>query len=408
MKSIGYLVNTYPRSSTTFVRREINALERLGWTVHRFAMRPEDAPLVDPLDIAEAGKTEYVLKQGIASLLPMAIGWMVGRPAKALGAVKLAMQCGARGAGGAPGTGGRVRHLIYLIEAAFVARRCTELGIRHVHAHFGTNSATVAMLASALEGPSYSFTTHGPEEFDAPRALSLDLKLQRAAFAVAISSFGKSQLSRWIEPALWHKLEVVHCGIETWRFAEPRPMPTGQARLVAIGRLSEQKGFALLLEALAIAIRAAPDLHVELVGDGPLRGALTAQAASHGLTGNLTFSGWKTESGVRDSLAAAHALILPSFAEGLPMVIMEAFAAARPAIATSIAGVPELVTQDTGWLVPAGDPVELAAAMVRLAATTLDDLAKRGAAARDRVLARHDIDIEAAKLDALFAPLTAN
>ena len=400
---VGYLVNTYPRASTTFVRREIQALERLGWQVHRFAMRPEETPLVDPADVAEAGKTEYVLKKGLASLVLAALRWMLPRPAKAISAFALAMRCGARGAGGVPGTGGRLRHLVYLVEAAHVAQRGRALGIAHIHAHFGTNSATVAMLAQALDGPSYSFTTHGPEEFDAPRALALDVKLQRAAFAIAISSFGKSQLSRWIDPSHWARLHVVHCGIEPSKFPEPRPMPQGPVRLVAIGRLSEQKGFALLLDALVIAREQVPGLAVELVGDGPLRADLTAQAAALGLTDVLTFAGWKTEAGVRDSLAASHALIVPSFAEGLPMVIMEAFAAGRPAIATAIAGIPELVTVETGWLVPAGDPLELASAIARLAQTPGAQLAAMGNVARARVLARHDIEIEAAKLAGLFA-----
>lgn len=400
---VGYLVNTYPRSSTTFVRREILALERVGWQVHRFAMRPEESPLVDAADVAEAGKTEYVLKQGVRSLLPVALRWMIARPAKSAAAFRLAMICGKRGSGGSPGTGGRLRHLIYLVEAAFVAKRSADLGLRHIHAHFGTNSATVAMLAHALDGPGYSFTTHGPEEFDAPRALALDLKLQRAAFAVAISSFGKSQLSRWVDPAMWPKVQVVHCGIEPEKFPAPKPMPSGPTRLVAIGRLSEQKGFALLIEALALARENVPGLQLELVGDGPLRASLTARAASLRLTGTLTFSGWKDEAGVRNSLAAAHALILPSFAEGLPMVIMEAFAAGRPAIATSIAGIPELVTEDTGWLVPAGDAPGLALAIERLANTPHVQLAKMGVEARSRVLARHDVDTEAAKLSALFA-----
>jgi colanic acid/amylovoran biosynthesis glycosyltransferase len=404
---VAYLVNTYPRGSTTFVRREIHALERLGWQVHRFAMRPEDTPLGDPLDVQEATKTEYVLKQGVKSLLPKALAWMTKRPGKAFAAFRLAMTCGARGAGGTPGTGGRLRHLIYLVEAAYVARRCTELNIQHLHAHFGTNSATVAMLSRALDGPAYSFTAHGPEEFDAPRALALDLKMQRAAFVVAISSFGKSQLSRWIDPSLWPKVQIVHCGIETWKFPAPQPMPPAPAKFVAIGRLSEQKGFALMLDAIALARQTAPDLHVELVGDGPLRASLTAQAAALGLSKNLTFAGWRNEAEVRASLASAHALLLPSFAEGLPMVIMEAFAAGRPAIATSIAGIPELVTPETGWLVPAGDAQTLASAMLRLAATPASDLAAMGISARARVFARHDIDIEAGKLSALFGAPSA-
>jgi colanic acid/amylovoran biosynthesis glycosyltransferase len=405
--TIGYVMNTYPLPSTTFVRREIQALERRGYHIHRFAMRADPKPLADPQDVAEAAKTEHLLRRGVAALIPTALAWMIRRPPRAIAALRLAMTCGARGSGGAPGTGGRLRHLVYLIEAAHLAYRCHTLGIRHVHAHFGTNATAVAMLSRTMDGPSYSFTTHGPEEFDAPRALALDLKIQRAAFVAAISSFGKSQLSRWVDATIWPRLAVVHCGIEPWKFPDPAPPQAGPPRLVAIGRLSEQKGFALLLDALALARDKVPDLHVELVGDGPLRDSLMAQAKALGVTDLVTFAGWKAEPEVRASLAAAQALILPSFAEGLPMVIMEAFAAGRTVLATSIAGIPELVTPDTGWLVPAGDADRLAAAIADMARTPPDRLAEMGHAARARVLARHDIDIEAAKLDVLFKAVEA-
>ncbi len=405
--TVGYVMNTYPRPSTTFVRREIQALERRGVAIHRFAMRADTAPLADPQDVEEAARTEYLLGRGVLGLIPSALGWMVRRPARALSAIRLAMTCGARGSGGAPGTGGRLRHLVYLAEAARLAHRCNTLGIRHVHAHFGTNATAVAMLSQAMDGPSYSFTTHGPEEFDAPRALALDHKIQRAAFAAGISNFGKSQLSRWVDSDIWQRIQVVHCGIEPWKFPDPLPPQPGPPRLVAIGRLSEQKGFALLLDALALVRHKVPDLHVELVGDGPLRASLVAQAKALGVTDLVTFAGWKTEAEVRASLAAAQVLVLPSFAEGLPMVIMEAFAAGRPAIATSIAGIPELVTAQTGWLVPAGSPEHLAAAIADFAGTSPERLAEMGRAARAQVFARHDIDSEAAKLAALFSTLDA-
>ncbi len=403
--TIGYVMNTYPLPSTTFVRREIQALERRGIAIHRFAMRADTKPLADPQDVEEAAKTEHLLLHGVAALIPGAVGWMIRRPARALAAFRLAMTCGARGSGGAPGTGGRLRHLVYLIEAAHLASRCHTLAIRHVHAHFGTNATAVAMLSQVMDGPTYSFTTHGPEEFDAPRALALDHKIKGAAFVAAISSFGKSQLSRWVGADIWPRLTVVHCGIEPWKFPDPAPPQPGPSRLVAIGRLSEQKGFSLLLDALALTRDMVPGLHVELVGDGPLRDSLVAQATALGVTDLVTFAGWKTEPEVRASLAAAQALILPSFAEGLPMVIMEAFAAGRPAIATSIAGIPELVTPDTGWLVPAGDPESLAAAIAEMARTSPERLAEMGRNARSGVFARHDIDTEAAKLATRFSAL---
>ena len=400
---IAYLINTYPQPSHSFIRREVQALERMDWQITRFAMRSARDRLVDPADIAEDSRTEHILGQGGWSLIRLALPFAARRPAAAFRALRLAWQCGKRGAGGVPGTGGRLRHLIYWLEGAYLARRCHDLRLPHIHAHFGTNSATVAMLAGEIGSLPYSFTVHGPEEFDAPHAHSLHEKVARAAFTVAISSFGRSQLCRWADLADWPKLHVVHCGIEPWRFPTPGPLPAGPPRLVAIGRQAEQKGFPLQVEAMALAAPHAPDLHLTLIGEGPFRPMLEAQIAHAGLQNQITLTGWLDEAAVRDNLAQSHALILPSFAEGLPMVVMEAFAAARPVIASAIMGVPELVSRETGWLVPAGDASALRDAILAFAATPNNRIETMGAQARDTVLARHDITQEAEKLAALFA-----
>ena len=357
---LAYLVNTYPRASHSFIRREIAALERRGHEVLRLAMRSDRAALKDPADIAEDRRTAHLLERGAARLIGGAFGWMLRHPGSALRALRLALECGGR-------AGARLRHVIYWLEAAEVARRCHAAGVVHLHAHFGTNSATVAMLAGEMGGPRWSFTVHGPEEFDAPVALSLG-----------------------------EKIAVVHCGIEPDRI-QPVALPEGAA-LVAIGRFAPQKGFALLIEALA----AVPGVRLLLVGDGELRGQVAAAVAAHGLQDRVDFRGWQNEAGVARALTQAGGLVLPSFAEGLPVVIMEAMAMGRPVIATAIAGVPELVTPETGWLVPAGDAGALAGAIAALAATPPARLAAMGAAGRARVLQRHDIDREAARLAALF------
>lgn len=387
---IAYLVNTYPRASHTFIRREIHAMERMGFQVHRFAMRSDRDALREPEDKAEDQRTEHVLEGGKAKLLLSALGWMLRRPPCAIKATLTALRMGRR----ARAIG---LHLVYLIEGAHIAARCQKLGVQHIHAHFGTNSAAVALLSHKAGGPRYSFTVHGPEEFDAPVALSLDEKIRHAAFAVAISSFGRSQLCRWSEVEDWQKIKVVHCGIEPARFPEPAPLPE-KFDLVAIGRFCEQKGFPLLIEALAIAARKHPGLHLTLVGDGPLRGEIEALIERHTLRRHVTLTGWLTESQVRLQLAAAQALVLPSFAEGLPVVLMEAMAAGRPVLATAIAGVPELVTRETGWIVAAGEATVLAEGLDAIAATPHERLIAMGRAARERVLARHHIDREATKL----------
>jgi colanic acid/amylovoran biosynthesis glycosyltransferase len=389
---IAYILNTYPQPSQSFIRREIRALEAAGHEVSRLAMRAADVPLVDVQDKEEATKTQYVLKTGAPALLGALARALWQNPARFLRAFKMALRLGSAS------EIGRLRHMIYFAEAAFVARQMTANGATHAHAHFGTNAATVAMLSHLLGGPKYSFTVHGPEEFDAPRALSLGDKIHHSAFAVAISQFGRSQLCRWTDHGDWARIKVVHCGIEPAKFDAPAPMPAGPRRLVAIGRLVEQKGQLALVEALA---RTQAPINLTLIGDGEMRSQIEALSAQHGLANRITLTGWVDEARIKHELAQAHALVMPSFAEGLPMVVMEAMAAARPVIATYIAGTPELVQPEkTGWLVPAGDVDALANAMDRFAQTDDTTLAQMGQNARTRVLQRHDIDVEAAKLAA--------
>ncbi|MVO15976.1 glycosyltransferase [Parasedimentitalea huanghaiensis] len=394
---IAYVLNTYPQPSHSFIRREVQALEHQGVEVLRLAMRASDTPLVDPGDLEEAERTSYVLRIGAARLLAGFLAEVARAPRRSWRAVRLALKL-ARAS-----DRGVLRHLIYLAEAAYVKRRCAAAGVQHMHAHFGTNATAVAMLAQALGGPSYSFTTHGPEEFDTPKAQSLGDKVNSAAFSVAISSFGRSQLSRWAAFSRWDSIKVVHCGIEPAKFSAPTTVPKGPLRLASIGRFVEQKGQMILVEAMAELVQHLPDAHLTLIGDGEMRADLEAAIKSKGLQGNITLTGWLSEADVRAQLSAAQALVLPSFAEGLPMVVMEAMAAARPVITTYIAGSPELVLPgETGWLVPAGDSAALVRAMLQLGTAPHDQLVTMGQVGRDRVLQRHDSEIEAAKLAGHF------
>ncbi|WP_299819391.1 glycosyltransferase [uncultured Jannaschia sp.] len=393
---IAYILNAYPQPSHSFIRREMQAMERRGHEVVRLAMRRPDAPPVDIRNTREMERTRYVLSEGGAALLAAATRQALAGPARFLGALRAALAMGRRS------EAGRLRHLIYLIEAARVVELCREAGAIHAHAHFGTNSAAIARLARLLGGPRYSVTVHGPEEFDAPRALSLDDKIRDSAFTVGVSQFGRSQLCRWADLGDWPRLAVIHCGIEPDPDAAPAPSPDGPLRLVSIGRFVEQKGQMVLIQALARIRDQHPDAHLVLLGDGPLRPDLERAIAEAGLGSMVTLTGWVDEMRVNAELCAAHALVMPSFAEGLPMVVMEAMAAARPVVTTAIAGIPELVDHGrTGWLVPAGDAAALAAALCELAEMPAAARVRMGEAGRTRVLARHDIDASAERLEAL-------
>lgn len=396
---VAYILNTYPAPSHSFIRREIRALEGHGLEVLRLAMRPWTGPLPDPADAEEAARTAYVLRAGPLGLLLAVLAQLVRQPAGVLSALVRAVRMGRRSEAGV------LRHLIYWAEGAAVARRTTAEGAERMHAHFGTNAATVAMLAHRMGAPPFSFTVHGPEEFDKPGQIGLAEKLAAADFAVAVSSYGRSQLMRLSEPRLWPHLHVIHCGVEPGRFAEPTPVPDRRPlRLVAVGRMAEQKGHLTLIEALAEVERREVPIELVLIGDGPMRILIESAITREGLGSTVRLTGWLDEAGVRAELDAAHGLVLPSYAEGLPLVLMEAMVSMRPVIATWVAGIPELVHPGrNGWLVPAGDAGALAAAMIEMATTPNDVLVKMGKSARARALARHSVETEAAKLARLFA-----
>lgn len=395
---IGYLINTYPRPSHSFIRREIAALERIGYEIHRFAMRGDAAALTDPADLREHSLTERVLEAGGLRLFATLLRRGVSTPRALLEALGVAR------ARAKAGESSFSRQLIYLAEGAYVATRAQELGLQHIHAHFGTNSTRVAFYAHLLGGPGFSFTVHGPEEFDQPQSLDLAGKMARSRFCVAISSYGRSQLFRWAQPDNWPKVNVVHCGIDMHNWSAISALPqSGPFHLVAVGRFAEQKGFGLLIHGFAQAWRKNPALRLSLVGDGELRQQIETLIKSEGMGDAVALLGWQDEAGVRAAMEAAHALIVPSFAEGLPVVIMEAMACARPTLATYIAGIPELVRPGLeGWLMPAGSPDELGQTILDAASQSPEQLTKMGLSARARVSARHDIDESARRLAALF------
>ncbi|MBC7601784.1 MAG: glycosyltransferase family 4 protein [Ramlibacter sp.] len=401
MLRVAYLINQYPKVSHSFIRREILALERQGNAVLRIAMRGWDEVLPDPVDATERTRTRYLLEHGLVPLLGSAARIALTRPTRFFCGMRLACAMWRRS------DRKLFHHLAYLVEACALVEWLAAARIGHLHAHFGTNPAEVAMLARVLGGPPYSFTVHGPEEFDKPEALGLSEKGQHAAFVVAISSFGRSQLYRWLPQSHWHKVQVVHCGLEA-AFHEgvtnDGAGAAGPQRLVCVGRLCEQKGQLLLVQALQRVIERGVAVDLVLAGDGEMRGQIEALVEQLGLRAHVRITGWIGSAQVRDEILAARALVLPSFAEGLPVVIMEAMALRRPVITTFVAGIPELVVDgETGWLVPAGDVVSLAQAMKACLAAGPNQLARMGAAANLRVLERHDIDREAAKLAALCA-----
>ena len=350
----------------------------------------------DEEDRTERDRTRYVLRDGAYALVLPAVRCLLKSPVRFCAAVALAMKMSRASRERPIGY-----HLVYLAEACVVLSWVRAFGARHVHAHFGTNSAEVAMLTRTLGGPPFSFTVHGPDEFLRP--MGLPEKIRRSAFAVAISSYGRSQLYLRLPHQDWPKVQVVHCGLENTFFdLAPVPVPD-TPRFVCVGRLSEEKGQMLLLEAVARVVARHIPVELVLVGDGPLRGDLEKLIEKYRLGKHVRITGWISNGQVREEMVRARALVLPSFSEGLPVVIMEAMALHRPVLTTFIAGIPELVhSGENGWLFPAGSLDDLTNALEACLAMTIDRLQELGDAGYGRVIARHSIDVEASKLAEIF------
>jgi len=398
MLRIAYLVNHYPKISHSFIRREISGIERCGIQVTRFSIRScNPKQLVDELDKLEMEKTQAVLGVGILGLLMSLFHVTLTRPIRFIQTLWQVLKLSLHS------ERGLLYHLAYLAEACVLLCWVSDLDIAHIHAHFGTNSSTVAMLCHALGGPSYSFTVHGPEEFDKVKLVSLTEKIERAAFVVAVSSFGKSQLYRWCPPKQWSKIHAVHCGVDDHFLDQPIVAMPEELRLVCVGRLCEQKGQLLLLDAVHQLVNEGLQFKLSLVGDGVLRTEIEALIVEYGLQNHVELIGWASNSEVRQQILASRAMVLPSFAEGLPVALMEALALGRPVISTYVAGIPELVEPGVcGWLVPPGSVEALSEAIRTALQIPTEKLEQMGREGAQRVAQQHNAAIEASKLAALF------
>lgn len=394
---IAYLTNLYPKVSHTFVRREIKALEGLGCHVLRLAIRRTGERLIDPDDQREHEKTRALLDGGLIALLLPTVIIFVSHVWRFLVTLSFAVRIGWRSDRGC------LIHLIYLMEACRLLRWVRSERVDHVHAHFGTNPAAVAMLCRLLGGPPYSFTVHGPYEFDHAPILALGHKIAHASFVVAISDFCRSQLYRWCAHEDWPKVHVVRCGLDAGFLSQPTVPISKTPRMLCVGRLCEQKGQLLLLEAAERLVLRGTKFELILAGDGEMRRQIELLIQRLGLSNCIRITGWISNDQVRRELVDCRAMVLPSFAEGLPVVIMEALAMGRPVISTYVAGIPELVRSgENGWLVPAGAVEELTEAMAQVLDTPIDRLTAMGRTGAERVAEFHDADREARRLEALF------
>ena len=396
---ITYFINQYPQVSHTFIRREILALEEQGFIIQRIALRGWNADIADETDKNERLKTKYILESGLLSLIPYVFRQLLMTPWLFIKAFIEAVRMSRMS------ERNFIYHIIYLFEACQVSILCKDFNSQHIHAHFGTNSTEVAQLAHLLSGIPYSFTVHGPEEFDKPLGLHLKEKVRHAKFVVAISSYGRAQLYRWADYRDWHRIKIVHCGLDnTFLQGELSQLPLNKRKqLLCIGRLCEQKGQLLLLKSLKKVLDSGENVKLILAGDGEMRNAVETYINHNNLKEHVEITGWISSKQVKQLLIDSDAMILPSFAEGLPVAIMEAMAVGTPVLTTYIAGIPELlITGENGILFPAGDVDAIKKAIIDFLNISDGELNVMRNRAYQSVDMHHNIHKEAEKLACYF------
>jgi colanic acid/amylovoran biosynthesis glycosyltransferase len=380
---LAYLTGQYPRATDTFIQREVATLRTLGYHVQTFSVRkPPLTENVGAETAAERTSTIYLLPP--TGLFRAHLFQLCSSPRRYFSGLMLAARrC-------PPGLRATGRQIAYFAEAAVLARLMAKHSLSHLHNHFADSSCSVAAIAAEIGGFTFSFTIHGPAEFFETKLWWIDEKVRRALFVNSISHFCRSQTMLLAPTEYWEKIRIVHCGVDPKLFEMKKHNGRGD-RLLFVGRLTAAKGLSILLEALAGISR----LTLDIAGDGPDRQMLTEQATSLGLSDRVRFLGYQSQSEVRERLKQADVFVMSSFAEGVPVVLMEAMAAGVPVVATSIAGIPELVrNEETGLLVSPGDVDATANAIRRLIEDP--DLRNRLAAAgRETIEREFDVHAEA-------------
>ncbi|UCE58138.1 MAG: glycosyltransferase family 4 protein [Phycisphaerales bacterium] len=401
---LAYLASRYPSVSHTFIMREIQGLRGLGFEIETFTIRrPSADQLLTDVDCVESDGTYAVLPVSMVKLLWCHLATFLVHPGRYLSSLWHALQCRP------PGLRAAVWHLFYFAEAGVLAARLRRRGIEHVHVHFANVACDVVMLASQMNGGRWSMTLHGLSDFGKPGLNRLKEKIESAASVVCVSDFGRAQAMLHSAPEVWSRIHRVRCGIDTNRYlppTEPREGKPESIRLLCVARLGPEKGLTLLLEALKVVVDKGVGVCCTLVGDGPQRELLQQSARDWGLAEHVNFAGAVGQQDIHAHYDTADIFVLPSLAEGLPVVLMEAMAKEVPVIATRIMGIPELVDNGVnGLLVPPGCVQPLARAISELAGDA-DKRRQMGAKGREKVCREFDLDHNVKDLAGLFSALS--
>lgn len=396
---LGYLVSRYPAFSHTFILHEVLRLKAQGFDIHVASVNDadRDASLFTANEAAEAALVYYIKRDGWRGALAALADALRRRPLDVLRGLWFSLRI----AGADIGL--MAYHLFYFVEALMVGRWMRRLGISHLHVHFATPASTVGLICKQMFPIGFSFMVHGPDEFYDVSRYKLREKIEGADFVLTIGAFSRSQLMKLSPPSQWPKFEACPLGVDPHMFTpivtrdEPKPV-----EVICVGRLVPAKGQHILVKALSRAVLEGVDVRLRLVGDGPDMASLRSQVRALALDERVVFEGAVNQDRVRELYRGADIFALASFAEGIPIVLMEAMAMCIPCVTTFITGIPELIESERhGLLVPPSDDQALADAIVRLARD--DALRQRlGKAGRERVLEKYDLDTNTAHLASVF------
>jgi glycosyltransferase involved in cell wall biosynthesis len=380
-----YLVGQFPAINHGYLLAEVRHLRRLGFEVSVASVSPPDRPLdrLSAVEREEAARAYYIKSVPAARVALLNIGEFVRHPVRYLRGLTLALRL----AGGSPRR--VVYHLAYFAEAILTGRRMRETGVSHVYANF---SVTVALIAARTFPVTMSWAVHGFGELHDPGGTHLFERVKGALFVRSVSRYGRAQLMLSCERSEWSKLIHVPLGIDLLQFV-PRPNRAvfSPPRLLCVGRLAPEKGQALLLEAIAALRADGCPVQLRLAGDGPDRAWLERRAAELGIGSNVEFAGWVDQARLLGLYAEADLFVLPSLAEGIPIVLMEAMAMQIPCVAPCIAGIPELIEHGVeGMLFAVGDVKDLKRAIRNLLESP-ELCAQIGRQARTRVVRDYDM-----------------
>ena len=338
---IGYLVSQYPAASHTFIRREVDALVAQGLPIETFSVRrPGADERRSPEDARAYGATSYVFPLRIPTLVIRHAAALARHPVRYLRTFALALRHRA------PGARNALWAVFHFLESIYLADQLERRKITHLHNHFANSGATVGLLASSFLELSWSLTLHGISETDYPAGLLLGDKVRHASFVACVSWFGQAQAMRISGANNWDKFFVSRCGLElanVRRLRETASREADGASIICVGRLSPEKGHLGLVQAFEKLRARGVDAELILVGDGPERAQIENRVSQSAAAQAVTFLGRLSENTTLARIAEADLLVLPSFMEGLPIVLMEAMALGVPVVAPRVAGVPELV-----------------------------------------------------------------